>query len=375
METELAQYEHGEVAADTVAADLQAGIREMVLYALEPETAVRVSWSTAIFPTLASLASLAEDDLFLRLPIKRRQGLLEDQSQQTPVERGDGLVPAVRVKRAAGRLASVAQLAAVFKECVGPAQLEASTRSNYHASWRLVITWGIAHGCVADVLPMVKDTLKALTLELLMTGCATGTIRNVWSSVEERHRRFGYPLPLGEPGDFRRLYKAVSAVKGAPSRVIFPIGSHHMKRMLELLGMSSTQERDMLMCCTGTALNCRVVEVAFFQICDFLWDHDAPYHEMYQGTAAVRIYRRKQDTGRKGHLPRLGRASNIECQSGNWCCGCGDMRSDTVWRLAQSAARTRIQGRDANIVRRSSSRSAQGRAGEPRSGSQSRGRW
>jgi hypothetical protein len=79
VETELSQYEHGEVAADTVAADLQAGIREMVLYALEPETAVRVSWSTAIFPTLASLASLAEDDLFLRLPIKRQQGLLEDQ--------------------------------------------------------------------------------------------------------------------------------------------------------------------------------------------------------------------------------------------------------------------------------------------------------
>jgi hypothetical protein len=33
-ETELAQYEHGEAAADAVAEDLQAGIREMVLYAL-----------------------------------------------------------------------------------------------------------------------------------------------------------------------------------------------------------------------------------------------------------------------------------------------------------------------------------------------------
>jgi hypothetical protein len=271
VETELAQYEHGEAAAaDAVEADLQAGVREMVLYALEPEIAIRVSWSTAIFSTLASLASLAEDDLFLRLPIDRQRGLLEDQSQQTPFERGDGLMPAVRVKRAAGRLASVEQLSAIFEECVGPAQLEASTRSNYHAFWRLVITWGIAHECVTDVLPMAKGTLKALTLELLMAGCATGTIRNVWSSIEERHRRFGYPLPLGGPGDVRRLYKAVSAVKGASSRVIFPIGSHHMKRMLELLGLSSTQERDMLMCCTGTALNCRVVEVAFFQICNFL---------------------------------------------------------------------------------------------------------
>ena len=311
-ETELAQYEHGEAAADAVAEDLQAGIREMVLYALDPEIANRVSWSTANFPTLASLASLAGDDLFSRLPIERQRELLEDQSQQTPVERGDGLMPAVRVKHAAGRLASVAQLSAIFEECVGPAELEASTRTNYHASWRLVVTWGIAHECVAGVLPMTKDTLKALTLELLMAGCASGTIGSVWSSIEERHRRFGHPLPLGEPGAFRRLYKAVSAVKGAPSRVIFPIGSHHMKRMMGLLGLSSAQERDVLMCCTGTALNCRVGEVTFFRICDFLWDHDAPYHEKYLGTAAVRIYQRKKDTGRKGHLPRLGRASNVE---------------------------------------------------------------
>ena len=125
----------------------------------------------------------------------------------------------------------------------------------------------------------------------------------------------------------------------------------------------------------GTALICRVVEVAFFQICNFLWDHDAPYHEKYLGTAAVRIYRRKQDTGRKGHLPRLGRAGNIEWDLVLRLPSCGDMRSEMVWRLAQSAARTRIQGQGADIVRSSSSLSAQGRAGELRSGSQSRGRW
>jgi hypothetical protein len=94
--------------------------------------------------------------------------------------------------------------------------------------------------------------------------------------------------------------------------------------MMELLGLSSAQERDVLMCCTGTALNCRVGEVTFFRICDFLWDHDVPYHEKYRGTAAVRIYRRKQDTKRSGHYPRLGRAMRVE-----W---------DLVRRLKQHAA-------------------------------------
>ena len=31
-------------------------------------------------------------------------------------------------------------------------------------------------------------------------------------------------------------------------------------------------ERDLLICCTGTALNCRVVEVVFLQIRNLLWD-------------------------------------------------------------------------------------------------------
>ena len=46
------------------------------------------------------------------------------------------------------------------------------------------------------------------------------------------------------------------------------------------------------------------------QICDFMWDMDGAYHIMYIGTAAVRIYRRKQDTGGAGHCPlaRLARS-------------------------------------------------------------------
>ena len=40
-------------------------------------------------------------------------------------------------------------------------------------------------------------------------------------------------------------------------------------------------------------------------LCDFLWDMDGAYHEIYIGTAAVRTYRQKQDTSGTGHYPRL----------------------------------------------------------------------
>jgi hypothetical protein len=166
------------------------------------------------------------------------------------------------------------------------------------------------------LLPMTQATLKALTLELLMVGCASGTIKNVWCSFEDRHRRFGLPLPLGVADDFRRLYKAVCVVCREPSCICFPIGPHHVKQLLDLVGLTGAQLRDVLMCVTGVVLSCRVVEVAFLQICDFLWDRDGAYHPWYLGsrlgTAAIRIYRRKQDTSGTGHYQRLGIATHDE---------------------------------------------------------------
>ena len=71
-------------------------------------------------------------------------------------------------------------------------------------------------------MPMSKVTLKALTQELLMVGRAAGTIKNVWCRISDRHRRFGHNAPLSAAGDFKRLCKAVAAVKGAPSKLLSP---------------------------------------------------------------------------------------------------------------------------------------------------------
>ncbi len=60
------------------------------------------------------------------------------------------------------------------------------------------------------------------------------------------------------------------------------------------------------------ALCCRVVEVTDFQICDMLWELDADYDASYAGTLAVHIYRRKQDTERKGLYPWIGIVSRAE---------------------------------------------------------------
>ncbi len=57
------------------------------------------------------------------------------------------------------------------------------------------------HDDVKLLLPMSRDTLKAVSQVLLTVGCSAGSIRNILSAIEDRHRRFGYSPPLGMEGD------------------------------------------------------------------------------------------------------------------------------------------------------------------------------
>ena len=57
------------------------------------------------------------------------------------------------------------------------------------------LTWEIAHEEVKALFPMSQDTLKAIMHECLMPGMSAGTIRNLWSAIEDGHRQFGYTPP------------------------------------------------------------------------------------------------------------------------------------------------------------------------------------
>ena len=120
--------------------------------------------------------------------------------------------------------------------------------------------------------------------------------------------RNGYELPLGATGDFSRMSKAVASVQGEPSRLVFPVGTHHVRALLELAGLTESQTRDVLACVLGTVCCLRVSEVAQLQVCDLKWDHDAAWHPRYANTLAVGVYKRKQDQVRKGLYPRAGEA-------------------------------------------------------------------
>ena len=192
----------------------------------------------------------------MELGEEKLRHLLTDTSPRTAVEAGDGHFPAVKAKRKVSRLSTAAELAAIFNESVLPVQLQQSTRAGYWSSWKTVLTWGVAHNEAKLLLPMSQDTLKAITQECLTIGMSAGTIRNLWSAIEDRHRQFGYTPPLAmRGGDFA---------------------------MLELTALSPAQTRDVLMCVLGTVMCMRVNEVDQLKICDVLWRFDGGFHPRFR---------------------------------------------------------------------------------------------
>jgi hypothetical protein len=266
------------------------------------------------FPTIENVELLRADSeaQFWSLGEEKMRHLLSDTSVRTAVDDGDGHFPAVYARRMTSRSSDPADLTAIFNECMEPGQFQPPTRLAYWGSWRTVLTWAVADGDVKSLFKVSQDTLKAITQEALMVGMSAGTIRNLWSAIENRHRLFGYEAPLAmRGGDFTRFSKAVASAKGMPSRLLVPIGVHHVNQLLELGDLTPTQTRNLMMTIVDTVMCMRVNEIDQLQICYVLWGLDMEFHPMYQNIFAcrmTRIYKRKQDTARKGLYPRAGSA-------------------------------------------------------------------
>lgn len=262
-------------------------------------------WSKAVYPTLVSLRHLegGSGGGLEVLNTQRRKELLSDCSEKTEVEKTDGAWPAVE-KLGGGRLTKT-ELAELWDTQVAPAQLEPSTREGYDASWRTVVTFGLSHNDVGSVLPMSLETLKALTTELLIAGMSVNSIKNMWSAIEDRHRRWGFPPPLATDGLFKRWIKALGSIKGAPGKLIFPMGPHQVQALLRMTGLTVLETRNVLAVCLGTVCCGRAGEVASLQACSIAWGLDGAYHSDYAEGAGCYVQKRKNDSQRRGLCTRI----------------------------------------------------------------------
>ena len=104
-------------------------------------------------------------------------------------------------------------------------------------------TRGAAHAAASVFRPLEKHRAA-----ILGGGCAAASsIDKVWSAMAHRHRLAELPFPLAQPLCLTAWFKAVAAIKGAPSRCLFPVGTWHARLMLHLIALS--RRRNKGLCC------------------------------------------------------------------------------------------------------------------------------
>ena len=119
-----------------MAADVRDAIRNMMKYHLFPATTGQLLWTGHNFPGIANPEILEEEAEFWGQGKTKLRHLLDDISQQTAVEAGDGHFPGAQSHGRSGRLATPQQLVAVFDESIMPAALQPGTRKGYQGAWK-----------------------------------------------------------------------------------------------------------------------------------------------------------------------------------------------------------------------------------------------
>ena len=129
-----------------------------------------VAWRQTTAPCLTDINILRNTSLLDQIPSASKL-LLSNDSAATTLEIADGQWKAALNRMCHTHLSSIPELALGFETHVLPAQRATSTRTKNWRNWSAVVTWAIAHGALASIMPMPQVVLMALTFELLHLGC------------------------------------------------------------------------------------------------------------------------------------------------------------------------------------------------------------
>ena len=263
-------------------------------------------WGQGQLPTVVNWSSMRGSSAFDGVD---SHAILLDISQPTALEQADGNWEAVLPTLASAPGRSIDERAEDFDRHVLPARHQPRTRGKNWYYWAFVVTWAVTMGDTCLLLPMSVKTLKALSWDCLMLGCSRSVLESVWSAVQHRHSLLGFIAPLSGRNVYTSWVRAISCLMGRPLRLKFPIHKGMVAYLLRWRPESMAVNRDRLLTALATVACLRVSEVARLQVCD-LWFHYFLSMALpgMEGTAAVHIVNRKNDTQRKGHHPALGRS-------------------------------------------------------------------
>ena len=262
-------------------------------------------------PFIKDISRLRDSPVFQGLD---HRALLHDVSMPTALERGDGNWEQVVYELGGPNLdATIDDLAAAFDRHIMPSSARPRTRDGHWRYWSVVVTWAIVRKSTHLLLPMTRNTLKALTWDLVSFATSRSLISTVWAAVQARHRLFGYNPPLDRRGEFAAWERSISCIMGRPLSLKLPIHKTVIAWLLRWRPPGVADNRRRLMAALATLACLRVSELCRLQVCDLWFDwHTGWGVPGYEGTCAVHVGVRKNDSERKGHHPALGRSVDPE---------------------------------------------------------------
>ena len=284
--------------------------RAEVAIAVGQALAPELRWGRSAMPTLLGVGPLAAA---LRRAGADPRALLRDFSAITQLEASEGNWEGVMRAIGSEGSSSVAASAAAFQRHVAPSMEATATRAKAWSGWRTVLTWATARGCLGEIMPMSLEVFQALTFDMLGVLCSEATVKGVWDSIQGQHRRMGQVSPMALAGGYGRLTRCIARFAGKQRALKYPIHRALVVKLLRSEPDSVVCLRDVLATVVATICCLRPSEGAALQVCDVWFDFDTGAGGRFRkGTAAINVMKRKNDQGRKGHLPRIGRSADSE---------------------------------------------------------------
>jgi integrase len=256
---------------------------------------IPLCWSTSRHPTLQDITCLRT-----LLPADRYTPVLSPPAGITLMEAADCRGPPADMLFD-NLAATLDNDVAAFNDLVQPSAQAHNTRAAYYTHWRSFVTYAMVHDKLDKTIPAEPGLLKGYLWSLLRCGLKPGSITLHLYAIIDRHARFRVPFPFSNR-DVKGWLTAFARLCGTPKLDKLAITATHLKSIMSLPRPTLTTTRDTLIVALGTVCAMRVSELVDLDVCDVLFDFDAPH------VAAIRIKKRKNDQKRAGLWPRLGPA-------------------------------------------------------------------
>ena len=285
--------------------------RGAVTLALGPARAREARWTSSAIPTLENALSLLGD---MPHPACPHWSLaLQDDSAASPLDAAEGHYEPIITDIARATPTTVLAMSQAFAAVIAPLGTAPATRVKAARYWRSCLTWALARGALAQLLPMPPDVLLAMLWDFTAMGASKATLKAVVDSVVARHRAGRLPSPVSGPMAYSRLVRSLGRLLGRQHPHKMGVTRDMVVALLRYKPRNLVEFRNKLATCTHCIGCMRPGEGAQATSCNLQFDSDfLKGLSEYKDCSSLVVNKRKQDQERKGHWMRFGKSADPE---------------------------------------------------------------